>query len=369
MPSITPKRHTSATALLLAALLLQTGCGVNEGRITKTGDIPAGYADTTYYINNNDETQLAVTFRDASLFRDGVAVVNNNGNYGYIDDDGEMTLPDIYKSATIFRDGKAWAVRSGSAPGVINRKGETRFTLGQAIEAEIFYEGYARFTARESGGIRYGFVSDKGEITVPAIYYGATRFSNGLASVEDMNGKWGYINHEGEAVIPATYDEAGSFDKNGTAIVRSNNKYGTIDKTGKYILHPSFEWLQEDGELYMATREGKYGWCNREGEWVIEPRFDKAMRFFNSDLAPVQAPTGRWCYINKKGKVKIKEQFDEAYPFVGDKALVKAGPYYGFINDEGKYVINPRYTWISPDYISNAANGEPYYNKVRTDLE
>lgn len=361
--------RATATAALLAALLLQTaGCSVNEGRITKTGDIPVGYADTTYYINGSDEPQLTTTCRGASLIRDGYAVVNNNGNFGYMDDDGEMALPDIYKSATIFRDGKAWAVRSGSAPGVINRKGEIRFTLGQAIEAEIFYEGYARFTARESGGIRYGFVSDEGEITVPAIYYNATRFSNGRASVEDMNGKWGYINTVGEAVIPAIFDAAGAFDDEGTAIVRSNNKYGTIDTDGNYILQPAFEWLEKDGKLYIATREGKYGWCNREGEWVIEPHFGNAMRFFGSGLAPVQFPTGRWGYINKKGKIKVKEQFDEAYPFVGDMALVKVGPYYGFIDDEGRYLINPRYTWISPDYISNAVSGEPCYKSVRSDL-
>lgn len=342
---------------------------MNEGRITKTGDIPAGYADTTYYIDDSDEAQLAITYLDASLLRDGFAVVNNGDNYGYIDDDGEMILPDIYKSATIFRDGKAWAVRNGSAPGVINRKGETKFTLGQAIEAEIFYEGLARFTARESGDIRYGYVSDEGEIIVPAIYYGATRFSNGLASVEDMNGKWGYINTAGEAVIPANYDEAGSFDEEGKAVVRIDNKYGVINKSGEYTIQPTFEWLEKDGKHYMATREGAYGWCNQKGEWIIEPKYQNARRFFDSELAPVQAPTGRWCYINKKGKIKIKEQFDEAYPFVGKKALVKVGPYYGFINDEGKYVINPRYTWISPDYISNAVSGEPYYKSVKSDLK
>ena len=371
MPTKPSYRQAAATIPLLAALLIliSAGCSVNEGRITKTGDIPAGYADTTYYIDDNDEPQLAITYRDASLFREGLAVVKNDGNYGYIDDDGEMTLPDIYKSATIFRNGKAWAVRSGSAPGVINRKGETKFTLGQAIEAEIFYEGLARFTAKESGDIRYGFVTDEGETTVPAIYYGATRFSNGLASVEDMNGKWGYINTKGEAVIPATFDAAGTFDEEGYAIVRTDNKYGIIDKNGKYILQPVFEWLEKDGQHYIATREGKYGWSDRKGEWIIEPQYRNALRFFDAELAPVQLSGGRWGYINKKGKIKIKEQFDEAYPFVGNKALVKVGPYYGFINGDGKYVINPGYTWISPDYISNAVNGEPYYTKVQTDLK
>ena len=48
--------------------------------------------------------------------------------------------------------------------------------------------------------------------------------------------------------------------------------------------------------------------------------------------------------------------------------------YWGIETDvhptsDGKYVINPGYTWISPDYISNAVNGEPYYTKVQTDLK
>ena len=155
---------------------------------------------------------------------------------------------------------------------------------------------------------------------------------------------------------------------------QGNGRAGTERSNGsengsQYILQPVFEWLEKDGQHYIATREGKYGWSDRKGEWIIEPQYRNALRFFDAELAPVQLSGGRWGYINKKGKIKIKEQFDEAYPFVGNKALVKVGPYYGFINGDGKYVINPGYTWISPDYISNAVNGEPYYTKVQTDLK
>ena len=75
----------------------------------------------------------------------------------------------------------------------------------------------------------------------------------------------------------------------------------------------------------------------------------------------------KWAYVNKSGKVVIKRQFDEAYPFVEDLALVKIGDYYGFINNKGVYKINPQYTYVSADYISNAIYGLPFYSSVMSD--
>jgi hypothetical protein len=67
-------------------------------------------------------------------------------------------------------------------------------------------------------------------MVIPAVYDGASDFSEGLARAE-VNGKWGFIDKKGNMVIPAVYDSAWDFSK-GLALVYINGKYGFIDKKG-----------------------------------------------------------------------------------------------------------------------------------------
>ena len=105
---------------------------------------------------------------------------------------------------------------------------------------------------------------------------------------------------------------------------------------------------------------GRWGFVNKSGETVINPQFDRAEGFAEG-LAPVRM--GRWGYVDASGKIAINPQFDKADVFSDGLAAVKLGggagpvyPYdprpfspfggggrYGYINPEGKYVINPQF--------------------------
>ncbi|MEG1574703.1 MAG: WG repeat-containing protein [Bacteroidales bacterium] len=361
------KRFWLSATVLTCIFLIHVGCSRESDRMTVVSEIPVSDSDSTIYINTDGESLFTGRYQMASLIREGYGIVENGGRYGFIDSSGEFILSNVYKNVSIFKDGVAWVVRKGDAPGMINRKGELKFTLRDAVEVEIFYEELARFSVKEGRRLRYGFVSKSGKKIVPPIYYGATRFSEEVASVEDMNGKWGYIDKTGEVIIPALYDEASSF-REGLAVVRTGDRYGVIDKKGQYKVKPVYENLVPDGEIYMASEKGVWGWCDNSGKWIIKPEYKSIYPFYVSELAPVMID-GRWGYVNRAGKVQIKRQFDEAYPFVGELALVKIGVYYGFINKEGRYEINPQYTWVSPDYISNAIYGDPYFKSVLSDIK
>ena len=65
---------------------------------------------------------------------------------------------------------------------------------------------------------------------------------------------------------------------------------------------------------------------------------------FEKGLVAVRTEDG-WGYMNKKGELVIKAQFEEAYPFADNGlALVSLDGFYGYINTKGKYEINPIYT-------------------------
>jgi hypothetical protein len=59
-------------------------------------------------------------------------------------------------------------------------------------------------------------------------------FKEGLAAVEDTNGKWGFINTNGEFVVKPVYDYAESF-QNGLAVVWDFSKMYYVNKKGELI--------------------------------------------------------------------------------------------------------------------------------------
>ncbi|MBR5532935.1 MAG: WG repeat-containing protein [Bacteroidales bacterium] len=333
--------------------------------INDVKDIAVGAGDSIFFISKKDKHLFSVNCKQTSLIRDEVALIQKEEKFGYADEDGEQIIPDVYKYATVFNNNMAWVVRSGDVPGVINRKGELKFSLREVDWVEVYIEDMARYYTIEKRQKRYGFANTSGEKVIMPLYYDATSFSEGLAAVKGVDGKWGYIDKNGVVIIPANFDVAKIF-VNERAVVAIEDKWGVIDKTGEFILEPKFEDMTADGELFITLSNDKWGWTDIEGNWVINPEYEKVLPFRESDLAPVMID-GKWAYINKNGEIEIKRQFDEAYPFVDYLALVKIGDYYGFINDDGVYKINPQYRYISPDYISNAIYGLPFYSSVMSD--
>jgi len=61
-----------------------------------------------------------------------------------------------------------------------------------------------------------------------------------------------------------------------------------------------------------------------------------------SPLLPV-AQDGQWGYIDRQGRVQVEPQFDGAWSFSENLALVQVGEQYGYINTEGAMVIEPRF--------------------------
>ena len=359
-----PLLHIKVLVVLFVAILF-VSCS-NEGwKIGDVKDIAVGAGDSIFFISKKDNFKFSVGCNQISLIRNDVALIGKDDRFGYVDDDGEVIIPDVYKYATVFNNNMAWVVRKGDLPSIINRKGELKFTLREVDWVEIYIEDMARYYSIEKRQKRYGFASLTGEKVIAPLYYDATHFSEGLAAVKGLDNKWGYIDKSGSVIIPAKFDGAKTF-VNQYAVVALNDKWGIIDKMGEFVLEPRFDDMTHDGELYITLSEERWGWTDINGNWVIEPAFEKVLPFNGADIAPVMLD-GKWAYVDKSGEIVIKRQFDEAYPFVDNLALVKIGEYYGFINDEGVYKINPQYTYISADYINNAIYGLPYYMSVKSD--
>jgi hypothetical protein len=65
-------------------------------------------------------------------------------------------------------------------------------------------------------------------------YQNVRSYSEGLAAVQQSNGRWGFINERQEWVIPARFEDAKEF-QNGKAAAKLNGKWGFINKRGEWL--------------------------------------------------------------------------------------------------------------------------------------
>lgn len=122
---------------------------------------------------------------------------------------------------------------------------------------------------------------------------------------------------------------------------------------------------------------GKWGYIDRDkGGWVVEPKFDMVYEFsdcfYDGDLAAVELD-GKIGFINIKGELIWEPQFEIAKiteitvldfiivnRFYGDIGFVKKNNRFGFIKNDGTWIVQPEYTSIS--FLSPGRKRMAYIN-------
>ena len=355
-------------AVMIVTSILSS-CGGGGDSISEVNLIPVKSGKDFQYIDKEGKIVINPQFKNATVFRDGLALVETSGDepkFGFITEDGKYAVNAMYKEATVFSDGLAWVVSENEAPTAIDKKGEIKFTLQDAEEVRLFKDGLAAFSmVNEEGEEKWGFVDKTGKVVINPQFSSVSNFRDGLCGVRNDDDKWGFINKEGTITINYQFDGANDF-KNGKCIVTSSNKDGVIDKEGKYIINPQFTDMQIDGDIFLVNQDGKRGWCDKDGKLIINPQFGNAYPFNGNDITSVQSGKS-YGYIDKEGKILINPQFDEALSFNGKLALVVSGDKIGFIDKDGKYVINPQFDEPSKDLINYFLTGGSEYSTANTD--
>lgn len=199
--------------------------------------------------------------------------------------------------------------------------------------------------------------------------------------------KHGAINRAGEVVIPPEYEEA-IVMREGLARVRKGLRVAYLDASGKRVIEPrdmsSGHFSQGVAPSMGRTADGNLSWgyIDKKGAWRIQPQFLNAQGF-SGGRAAVGA-TDEWGkvkygYIDESGALVIKPQFDKAFPFsrvarveidkrarlidsagrnvtpadidefgeVSDgMRMMRKGTLFGFLDDEGKVAIQPRFQTV-----------------------
>lgn len=276
------------------------------------------------------EPQFVETTED---FSDGMAKIaapsglGQNTKYGYIDATGRLAIPPRFERASDFHDGLAWVEESmwlDGPRGFIDKTGRIVIPFREQSDVPRFSEGLAAVgfgaEAQTPGG--YGFIDKTGRTVIDPRFTYAGDFSEGLAWVHVGDNRANLIN--GVNFL----DEKGGF----------------IDKTGKFVIGPGDYGLSDDSnfsEGLAAVRiGGKWAYIDRTGRVRIRPR-SGGLHPFSDGMARIDIK-GKAGYIDRTGRLRIPPRYDIATDFSEGLAVVEVrGRGYGYIDKAGRLVIGP----------------------------
>ena len=296
-----------------------------------------------------DEAHIWISF---SEFSEGLAIAgwalcpmccNSFWVNGIIDESGRLVIPPMnsYTRYESFHDGLA--KYSAHGWGFIDRQGRVVIPA-RFYEAANFSEGLAAVRASDSS--RFGYIKRDGELAIPYSFAWAGDFHDGLAAVAITKGRYGYIDKTGRVILQApNWFEAGDFSE-GLAAVQvevvndsvyrgyKDRKYAFIDRTGRFVISPQFDTVGKFSEgltLFMQTGERHgYGFIDANGRVLVRPEYVDG-KSFSEGLAAVAVKSEdekiRWGYIDKEGHWAIRPQFQNANSFRGGLAAVNCDQY------------------------------------------
>ncbi len=288
------------------------------------------------YIDKSGNFVIKPQFEDAKSFSDGLAAAEQDKKWGFLNASGEWAIKPQYDKVKYFDSGYALVLKDDQWQ-YIDKKNQVLEIPATTEKLYDFEDGVAFFR----DGDKVGLLGTDGKMVLEPVYNQIKDIKNGHAKVEKGE-LWGMIDTKGKEVIPTEYEDIGNtwspngvFGKKGEAYgIIHNGKFNPIEgATDVWIFHG-------DSPLTYAEKDKKVGFVDNTGKWVIEPRFDKA-RAFSDGLAPV-AQGKEWGYIDEKGQMVIEPQYRDAEVFSDGRAPVKDKD-WGFIDTTGKLVIPMEY--------------------------
>ena len=204
---------------------------------------------------------------DVYDFLDGNAFVKYNGKWGMISTSGKWLARPVYDNIGQFYDGFAKVYKNGT--GFIDKNGNevikpTRNLSWDYPHYKVVYDPlYKNYGVIYANGEwiikpsiprgiipikkiwvkvddKWGYISleeDGGWIAEPKFLQFYYHF-DGLARVQDENGKWGWIDEDGKWVINPIFDEAEAFTTDKTAKVKIDGRSRVINLSGQFVDKP-----------------------------------------------------------------------------------------------------------------------------------
>lgn len=260
---------------------------------------------------------------------DDMYTVETEGAYTFLNSEASPDVKGSYTYASSFAYGYAFVQ-------TVNVDGERKsFVINKNGERQIYIND-----AETSSGVGKGKDKRGNDLLLLACkvgdtykYYGldgkelfgdykfAGRFRNNVAAVQEKDGKWKLINAAGAAVIDKSFDD---------------------------VVLNEFDECAPHGFIFVKDG-GKYQLYNQKMERIGNFECDGA-KAFAGDYAAFQSGD-LWGFVDTEGKAIINAQYENAKSFSNGIGAVYGGGSWKFINPKGEVVVQE--TFEDVDYLSD----------------
>lgn len=286
-----------------------------------------------------------------SCFKNGMAVVVENGKCGLIDNTGKLVVPCIYEDIKSFDmhvfKGELTAAKKNGKWGFIDKTGKVIIPFEYDKIATVSIDPNQcdeKMMVSKNG--KWGMINMNGQLEIPCKFdFFDGWFAYGLACAQ-IGSKYVYINLQRKIVLAGDYDMARSF-KDGVAKVEKGNSTYMINTKGEKVNLFTYPSEFRDGLCVVgkfSKEESKlyYGYADKKGKLAIPYEFEKAYKF-EDGIAKVQKD-GKWGYIDTNGNWIIYHEFDTIYEFSAEGVAegMQNGK-WGLLTKEGDYVFPCEY--------------------------
>ncbi|MBK9511681.1 MAG: WG repeat-containing protein [Cytophagaceae bacterium] len=301
--------------------------------------------------------------------------VSKNAKIGLIDADNKEVVAKIYDEVRSYNS-QYFQVRSGTKWGLLDLGGKeilkpkyslissvsnnrcvikenSKFGVVDFLDKIIIQPTYdqieitSNYNIKYKKGSKWGLCDQNGKVLTDPKYDEIGYFSNTNRARINMDGKFGLIDHTGMELISPIYEDLQEDNSSNITRVKSNGKWGIIDNACRQPIPPDFEEItsfHQDRARYK--KNGKYGLVNKYGIILTDKLYDK-IDFGESGYDYtgfyVVSLNNKMGYINTEGKETIPVQFENAYKFENNYAIIANEKKFGLINSKGKLVVPSKY--------------------------
>jgi hypothetical protein len=286
-------------------------------------------------------------YEDARPFYCGLATVKTGGKWGAVDASGRMIIEPISGAPLGIGNDRVIYFGGNGKRGIMSLNGA--IILEPTFRILVDFQEDASWMSADR---LYGFVARNGLQLIPPIYEDARSFSDGVAPVKLVGGKWGYVNKFREFEIPPRFDFALPFSE-GLARFKEGELWGYINRQGEVVIRPQYGSARDFREGLADVEIGRrWGYINQAGEVVIPLAFQHADGFFEgvAAVSPHADAAKRDGFINREGVFVIPPLFERASRFRDGLSLVETEKEIQYIDMQGDVVWRGR--WVELGRIS-----------------
>lgn len=318
------------------------------------------YKDSLYHLINEKGEKISDHFKAHGQFSNGLcAVVQQNNKCTYINHAGKQVFNQTFDAAEGFSEGLA-VVSINKRLKIINIKGDSIPSMAFDTSNGRFQNGFLMVV--KNG--KYQFIKRNGKVLklADSIQVGGL-FSEGLAPVYvkkqynsahqktatyflefiDSNGQIVLSHFINDSIDYSEYLDIEAGFKDGKAIVKTRNELGWdyyfIDKRKRFS--PLYSAAKQLGDSLFLGAIGMYMSDVRmldKDFWVVSQFQQKPLQVgrFNQGLLAFKNKDGYWGFIDKNGKTVVQAKYTSVNAFNQNIALVIYNGRFGFINTKGQ---------------------------------